>query len=168
MKYQIRQWSRTAWGLAALFGSLPIAGRLLLGSWEFQQAAVLSVLFFVLGAYLEIRSRRLRWLRDDASALQKALALAAEGETERAISVLTRVIRLSPRLWQAYQYRGQLRLRQPEGWERALFDFDEAIRLAPQEAHLYTLRSQVHQLLGDDRSARRDAETAQSLSDTVS
>ena len=39
----------------------------------------------------------------------------------------------------------------------------EAIRLAPDEPHLYVLRSHVFGVLGDDSSARRDLETATRL-----
>ena len=153
-----------AWGLALLLLSLPVASRLLLGAWDFPEAAELAFLCFLAGLYLEILGRR-RWrtLRDDAAALERALSLAAEGRTEEAIARLTRAVHVSPRLWQAYQYRGQLRLRQEETWEAAVADFGEAIRLAPREPRLYALRSQAFALLGDEESARRDSETALAL-----
>ena len=166
MKYhsRLRQWGRAAWGLALLFGSLPLASRILMGTWEFQEAGELSLLCLMLGVYLEILGRR-RWrsLRDDALVLERALSLAAEGRTAEAVARLSEALRVSPRLWQAYQYRGQIRLRQPETWQAALSDFDEAVRLAPLESHLYALRSQVFALLGDEASARKDAATAQTL-----
>jgi tetratricopeptide (TPR) repeat protein len=171
MKYtsRMRQWARAAWGLAILLASLPVASRVFLGSWGFPEAADLSFLCLAAGAYLEITGRRrLRALRDDAAALEKALSLATEGRIEPAIAILTRAIRLSPRLWQAYQYRGQLRLRESDSWGDALADFNEAIRLAPKESHLYALRSEAYRQLGDDSSARRDSETALALSHTVS
>ncbi|HLK48138.1 MAG TPA: hypothetical protein VKT49_08390 [Bryobacteraceae bacterium] len=160
----MRQWSRAAWGLALLLVSLPVASRLLLGAWGFPEAGELAALCFMAGLYLEVLGRR-RWrtLRDDAEALERALALAAQGRTEEAIARLTRALRVSPRLWQAYQYRGQLRLRQPESWEAALSDFGEAIRIAPRESQLYALRSQAFVVLGDEESARRDSETARAL-----
>jgi tetratricopeptide (TPR) repeat protein len=161
---RILQWARAAWGLAALFGSLPVATRIFLGSWGFPEAAELSFVCLAAGTYLEIRGRRtLRALRDDATALERALSLGAQGRSGEAEAVLTNALRISPRLWQAYQYRGQLRLREPESWSAALADFNEAIRLAPKESHLYILRSQVYGLLGDDGSARKDQETAVSL-----
>jgi len=163
---RIEQWRRAAWALAALFGSLPIASRFLLGHWEFSEAAELAFLCLALGAYLEIRGRRrVKALRDDAAALERALTLAAEGRTEDAIAVLTSAVRVSPRLWQAYQYRGQLRLGESDTWSEALSDLNEAIRLAPKESHLYALRSQVYERLGDDSSARRDQQTALALRD---
>ena len=171
MNYTSRmgRWARAAWGLALLFASLPIASRVLLGSWGFPEAAELSFLCLVAGAYLELSGRRrLRALRDDAAALEKALSLATEGRIEPAVAILTRAIRLSPRLWQAYQYRGQLRLREPETWDAALADFNEAIRLAPKESHLYALRSEAYRLLGDDAKSQKDSAMALALSHTVS
>ncbi len=162
-RLRLRQWSRVAWGLAALLGSLPVVSWLFLGSWGFPEAAEFAVLCFLVGCYLEILSRRWRTLRDDALVLERALSLAAEGREEEAIARLTRALRVSPRLWQAYQYRGQLRARRPETWRAALADLDEAIRLAPREGHLYALRSQVFELLGDEVSARNDSETAETL-----
>ena len=160
----MRQWSRVAWGLAGLLGSLPVVSRLLLGSWGFPEAAELAALCFLVGCYLEILGRR-RWrtLRDDAMALERALSLAAEGRDDEAIARLTQALRISPRLWQAYQYRGQLRARRPQTWQAALDDFDAAIRLAPREAHLYSLRSHLFALLGDETAARHDSETAEML-----
>lgn len=79
------------------------------------------------------------------------------------MSLLTQAVRQSPRFWQAYQYRGELYVRQRESWDAALQDFTEAIRLAPNESHLYELRAKVHSLLGDDRSAQRDSERAAAL-----
>ena len=54
-------------------------------------------------------------------------------------------------------------LGQADGAESALEDFTEAIRLAPDEPHLYILRSHVLTLLGQDSSARADLETAARL-----
>lgn len=165
---RLRQWARVAWGLAALLGSLPVVSWLLLGSWGFSEAAELAVLSFLVGCYLEILGRR-RWrtLRDDALVLERALSLAAEGRDEEAIARLTQALRISPRLWQAYQYRGQLRSRRPETWQAALADLDEAIRLAPREGHLYALRSHIFALMGDEISARQDSETAETLRDAA-
>ena len=52
-----------------------------------------------------------------------------------------------------------MRLGEPDCTESALKDFTEAIRLAPDEPHLYILRSHVLTLLGHDSSARADLET---------
>lgn len=95
--------------------------------------------------------------------MDKAIRLAASGERARAIALLDKALRLSPHLWQARQYRGQIRLGQTEAAESALQDFTEAIRLAPDEPHLYILRSHVFTLLGRELSARADLESAARL-----
>ena len=56
-----------------------------------------------------------------------------------------------------------MRLVEPDAAEAALHDFTEAIRLAPEEHHLYVLRSHIFTLLGRDSSARADLETAARL-----
>ena len=48
-----------------------------------------------------------------------------------------------------------MHLGEPDGTESALKDFTEAIRLAPDEPHLYILRSHVLTLLGQDSSCAR-------------
>ena len=107
-------------------------------------------------------------LPDPATIVGEAIRLAAsEGETSRGIALLNEALRLKPRFWQARQYRGQIRLREPDAAESALQDFTEAIRLAPDEPHLYILRSHVFTLLGRESSARADLEAATRLgSDT--
>jgi Flp pilus assembly protein TadD len=56
-----------------------------------------------------------------------------------------------------------MRLGEPDAVESALQDFTEAIRLAPDEPHLYILRSHVFTLLGRDAAARTDLEAAARL-----
>ncbi len=127
------QWSRTAFALAALFGSLPVASRLFLGTWSFAEAGGIAVLCAMAGVYLYLASRRFRSLPDPASMMAEANELALAGDRRQAIDKLTEAIRLSPRLWQAYRYRGQLYLLEEGETERALADFDQARRLAPKE-----------------------------------
>jgi tetratricopeptide (TPR) repeat protein len=158
-----RQWSRTAWAMTAVFGSLPIASRLFLGSWGFEGSAEFACLCALLAIYLTVRSRRLRALPDPATMLDEAAHLASSGRVDRAIARLSRAIELSPQLWQAYQYRGELRLRSPETIAAAAEDFSAAIRLAPAEAHLYVLRGKALSLLGDEELARQDANTVARL-----
>lgn len=147
--------------MALLFASLPIACRVFVGVWGFDGAFEASCLCLVLGTYLHLLGRRsLPAIPDAATLLDRAIRLAIEGRTDRAIHFLTEAIRLNPRLWQAFQYRGELYLLQPETVDAALNDFTEAIRLAPEEPHLYVLRGQTHRLLGDDLSARNDCEMA--------
>jgi tetratricopeptide (TPR) repeat protein len=136
-----REWSRAAWALALLFGSLPVVGRLVQGDWEFVTAAELACIFLMLGAYFHVRSRRYPPKPDPATLLDQANRLAAEGRLDRALALLTRTIRDSPRLWQAYQYRGELRLGLGQ-FALAEQDFAEAIRLAPDEPHLHLLLQQ--------------------------
>ncbi len=158
-----KQWSRAAWALAILFASLPLSSRLFLGVWGFDTAAGIASLCLILGTYLHILSRRgSSSVPDPAQTLDQALQTARSGDIEEAAALLTEAIRLSPRLWQGYQYRGELSLSRND-LELALQDFSEAIRIEPNEPHLYLIRAQVHRLLGDDTSSRRDAGTAAAL-----
>src|SRR5204863_5374215 len=75
-----RQWSRSAFALAALFASFPIAARLLLGEWAFEGATGIAGLWLAVGVYLYIRSRRLRTLPDPAQLLDEAIRLFSVGE----------------------------------------------------------------------------------------
>jgi len=138
-----RQWSRIAWALALLFGSLPLAGRLVLGTWEFVEAAEIACLLLLLGTWVHLRSRRQYAMPDPATLLEQASHFAATGRMDRAIGLLTKTIHQSPKLWQAYQYRGELHLRLGDV-ALAVRDFSEAIQLAPNEAHLYLLLAQAH------------------------
>ncbi len=138
-----RRWSRTALALGLLFGTLPLAGRLFLGSWGFPGAVEAACLCLIAATYLHVLGRRRhRTIPDAAAMLDLALQLAAAGRTPEAITVLTETIRLNPGVWQAFQYRGELylKLNQPE---QALRDLNEAVRLAPQEEHLRFLRDQA-------------------------
>ena len=158
------QWSRTAFAIALVFGSLPVASRILLGDWEFESAGGIACLCAALGVYFRIRDRRaFRAIPDPAAMLDQANQLASAGRIDRATARLTKAIRLSPRFWQAFQYRGELYLLQQRA-DAALRDFDEAIGLAPAEPHLYVLRGQAHLLLGDEGASSRDLETADTLS----
>jgi Flp pilus assembly protein TadD len=148
--------------MAVVFGSLPLASRIFLGSWEFDGAAGIGCLCLLVGAYFHIVSRRFPAVPDPATILERAGQRASEGRSDRAIALLTEGIRLSPQLWQAFQYRGELYLRQGNQ-EAALRDFSEAIRLAPGEPHLYVLRGNAYGLLGDEASARSDYAKAAEL-----
>jgi tetratricopeptide (TPR) repeat protein len=133
-----RQWSRAAWALALLFASLPLMGRFVMGDWEFVGAAEVACLLLLVGGYFHMRSRRYITKPDPATLLERANEFAIKGRSDKAITLLTKAIRQSPRLWQAYQYRGQLRMRRGE-FALAADDFSDAIRLAPDEAHLHAL-----------------------------
>jgi predicted Zn-dependent protease len=158
------QWSRTAFAIALVFGSLPVASRILLGDWEFESAAGIACLCAVAGLYFRMLDRRaFRALPDPASMLDQANQLATAGRFDRARSRLTEAIRLSPQFWQAFQYRGQLELLHGR-LDEALGDFDRAIAIAPGEPHLYALRAQALLAAGDQAAAARDLEAASRLS----
>ena len=143
-RIRARQWSRTAWTAALLFGSLPVAGRLVLGNWAFTGAAEIGCLFLIAAAYLHfVSGPPFSTAPDPAMALDQAGQLVAQGQVEEAIALLTETIRHSPKLWQAFQYRGELYLGARNDAASAWRDFSEAIRLAPDEAHLYALREQA-------------------------
>jgi tetratricopeptide (TPR) repeat protein len=161
---QARRWGRAALALALLFASLPLAGKLFFGGWGFDGAAGIAFLFLSVAAYLYFVGRTGRpSIPDSASILDEAIRRAAAGDSSGALALRTDLLWLDPRLWQAWQYRGQIRLGEPEGAESALQDFTEAIRLAPGEPHLYVLRSYAFSLLGRDAPARDDLETAARL-----
>jgi tetratricopeptide (TPR) repeat protein len=141
-RVRARQWSRTAFGLAALFASLPLASRVFLGSWSFEEAGGVAFVCLLLGIYWHVVARRHKVLHDPATRLEQAMEAARAGEIDRAIALLTREIRLSPDLWQAHQYRGELYLA-IDCTAAALADFEAAIVLAPDEAHLRELRDRA-------------------------
>jgi tetratricopeptide (TPR) repeat protein len=154
--------------MAALFASLPVAGRLLLGTWGFEGSTALACLCLILGTYLHFVGRRnAPALSDPAGMLDEAMQLVAAGQTKQAMRLLTRVIRLSPRFWQALQWRGQLFLAMGDSGA-ALADLSNAIALAPGEPQLYNLRGQAYGAAGDLESAQRDYQTAASLQGRVS
>jgi tetratricopeptide (TPR) repeat protein len=145
-RLRLRQWSRTAFALAALFGSFPIAARLILGEWTFEGSGGIAGLFLAAGIYLHIRSRRMRPVPDAAALLDEAIQLARAGNARRALAILDRAIGESPWFWQAWQCRGEVHMHTGE-FAVAIADFDEAIRLAPDEPHLSDLRSNAEALL---------------------
>jgi tetratricopeptide (TPR) repeat protein len=148
-RLRARQWSRMAWAMAALFASMPAASKLFLGVWGFDGAAEIACLCLMLGTYFHIVGRRGGpAIPDPATMLDQAIQLACSDQTDAAIALLTETIRLSPQLWQAFQYRGELYLRQ-QSFDAALRDLNEAIRLAPEESHLYILRGQAQNPQGE-------------------
>src|ERR1700734_685564 len=84
-----RQWRRAALALAFLFASLPLSGKLFLGSWRFDGALDLACLCLVAAAYLYFVGRESRPpIPDSAAILDEALRLAASGETGRGLALL--------------------------------------------------------------------------------
>jgi tetratricopeptide (TPR) repeat protein len=104
-----------------------------------------ACLLLLVGVYFHVRSRRYTTKADPATLLDNAYRLAASGRTDRALTLLTRIIRQNPKLWQAYQYRGELRLRHGEH-SLAAEDFSQAIRLAPDEPHLRALLQKAEEI----------------------
>jgi tetratricopeptide (TPR) repeat protein len=149
--------------MAVVFGSLPLASRIFLGGWGFDGAGEIGCLCLIAGVYFQIVSRRFPAVPDPATILERAGERASAGRGDQAIALLTEGIHLSPQLWQNFQYRGQLYLRQGVNMAAAVQDFSEAIRLAPREPHLYMLRGQAYSLLGDEASARSDCARAAEL-----
>ena len=123
---------------------MPVAARIVLGVWAFQEAAAIAVICFALAGYLHLRSRgRILSIPDSAAMMDRASRLTASGRLARAISVLTKALGLDRKLWQAFQYRAELRASQAD-YRGALDDISEAIRLAPEEPHLYLLRDRYY------------------------
>jgi tetratricopeptide (TPR) repeat protein len=145
---------------------MPLAGRIILGAWSFQEAAAISVICFAIAAYLHLRSRgRMPVIPDSAAMMDRAFQLSASGSWAKAISLLTKTLRLDTKRWQAFQYRAELRTSQGD-YRGALDDISEAIRLAPRERHLYLLRARVYSAMGEAATAQQDYETASRLGDS--
>jgi Flp pilus assembly protein TadD len=132
---------------------MPVAARIVLGVWAFQEAAAISVICFALAAYLHLRSwSRIPTIPDSAAMMDRASRLTASGRMAKAISVLTKALGLDRKLWQAFQYRAELRASQGD-YRGALDDISEAIRLAPAEPHLYMLRARLYTTMGEELPA---------------
>jgi hypothetical protein len=94
-----------------------------------------------------------------AAQLSDGLALAWEGEWERAIGAFDQAIALQPKSAFAYLNRGLAHRRNGEP-ARAAADLDLAIRHAPYAARGYYSRSLLRRERGDARGAAVDAERA--------
>ena len=131
-----------------------MAARIVLGAWAFQEAGAISVICFAIAAYLHLRSRgRMPTIPDSATLMDRASRLTASVRMAKAISVLTKALGLDRRLWQAFQYRAELRASQGD-YRGALEDVSQAIRLAPREEHLYQLRARLDHAMGPDETSR--------------
>src|SRR5260370_32557981 len=87
-RLRARQWSRTAFAMAAVFGSLPLASRIFLGGWGFDGAAEIACLCLMAGAYFHIVSRRFPAVPHPATILGRARERASAGPPHPAISPL--------------------------------------------------------------------------------
>jgi len=129
--FPARQWRWAALALAVLFASLPLAAKLLLRSWEFDGAHGIACLLLAVAGSLLRRAREAGADPRSRCHPDAAIRVVALGQTDRGLALLDEALRLSPRLWQARQYRGEMRLAASDAAESALQDFTEAIRLAP-------------------------------------
>src|SRR5260370_40052509 len=92
-RLRARQWSRTAFAMAAVFGSLPLASRIFLGGWGFDGAMEIGCLCLMAGIYFHIVSRRFPAVPDPATILERAGRRAAAGRSDPAIALPTGTIR---------------------------------------------------------------------------
>lgn len=99
-RIRARQWSRAAFVIAVLFGSL--------GAWGFDEAWSLAVLSAIAGIYFHMVGRRHGKLPDPAFMLERAQELAAEGRVEEARGLLAETVRLSPWFTEAREYLEKL------------------------------------------------------------
>ena len=49
-----RQRARTAYAMAAVYGSMPLASRIFLGAWDFEGAGALAALCLIAGVYFHL------------------------------------------------------------------------------------------------------------------
>jgi Tfp pilus assembly protein PilF len=129
---------------------MPVAGRIVLGVWGFHEATAAAIVCFVAAFYLYIKGRRrLVPLPDGAAMIDRARKLGAAGKVPKATAVLTKALSLDPKLWQALECRAQLHLSQGD-YSKALDDLSAAIRMAPEEKHLYLLWAEASRVAGHE------------------
>lgn len=135
---------------------MPVAGRIILGVWEFHEAAAIAIICFAAAVYLYIKGRkRLVPLPDGAAMIDRARKLGASGKAPKAIAVLTDALSLDPKLWQALECRAQLHLSRGD-YSKALEDLSEAIRVAPEERHLYLLWAEASRVARQEGHSIKD------------
>lgn len=135
---------------------MPVAGRIVLGVWEFHGAAALGISCFAAAIYLYIKGRRrLVPLADGAALIDRARRLGASGKAPKAIAVLTEALSLDPKLWQALEYRAQLHLSRGD-YSKALDDLSGAIRVAPGERHLHLLWAETFRVARQEGHSIKD------------
>ncbi|HWC98847.1 MAG TPA: hypothetical protein VG456_18935 [Candidatus Sulfopaludibacter sp.] len=140
---QARRLSRVAFGSAILFFVMALGGRILAGAWPFEGSLELSLVCLALGVLFHVAGMpRFAALPDPSSLLNQAFRVASTGRIDGAIGILSKALEENPNLWQAYQYRGELFMAL-QNYSAAAKDFADAIRLAPEEQHLYELRDRA-------------------------
>ncbi len=93
-----RQWCRAALALALIFASLPLAGKLFLGSWRFDALDIACLCMLAAGYLYFVERDRRPPTPDSATILNRALQLAASGATGRGLAILDEALRLDPGL----------------------------------------------------------------------
>ena len=85
-----------------------------------------------------------------------------QSDVEAAIAAATKAINLNPKDVDAYNDRGEARMRKGD-WEAARADFTTAIELDPKSAEAYENRGKAKQAKGDQLGAERDLAKATRL-----
>ena len=141
-----------------------MASRIFLGGWGFDGAAEIACLCLIAGVYFHIVSRRFPAVPDPATTLERAGERASAGRGDQAIALLTEEIRLSPQLWQAFQYRGELYLQQGDQVEAAVQRLFGSHPPGTRRSRTCTgCARRVYSLLGDESSSRSDYARADEL-----
>mgnify|MGYP006268780765 CR=1 FL=1 len=82
---------------------------------------------------------------------------------DSALHDFDRALALDPSVGkEAYLHRGEVKM-ELEQYNQALFDFNQAIREAPDDFEAYCLRGRLYQLMGNFRQAEEDLEQAENL-----
>jgi tetratricopeptide (TPR) repeat protein len=92
-------------------------------------------------------------------AVRRGLALAQQGDHERAIAAFTEALRLDPELAEAYVRRGDA-LRFSGDYERAAEDYSAALRIEPHNVRAAVQRGLLYRLAGRHEEAVEDFTTA--------
>lgn len=96
----------------------------------------------------------------------RGIVYLEKGNNEQAEADFTRVIESGYWIPNVFFNRGLARYRMNK-WNLALEDFTEAIRLDPRDENAYYYRAYTYAQLGNQKSARKDAQKAIELDDTL-
>ncbi len=92
----------------------------------------------------------------------RAVVLGKQGKTRQALQDCQKAIELNPRYLDAYNTCGNLQA-DLGAWSQALGHYNRAIALGSRDPVVYTNRGVIYNRLGDNRSARKDLQTALGL-----
>jgi len=96
----------------------------------------------------------------DKTPLTKGKEAMAKGDYREAIELLSKAIVANPRNAEAYFQRGVAYSRLSPQQQKALADYDEALRLNPKLPGAHRERAMCHDLLGHPVKARKDYDEA--------